>query len=198
VPGPVDRPAIDVTVTVPERDRYGKLANRGADGCHLGYDARRGPHFVYVESLQRLGTFIITEWRKASFTLCKRISADTPADYFDAKDLPIAPVTAAMLPRRYTAHSARSVGRHLAILMLGWPEVELTASRDMWDRLTASTPTVTLESTFRQPICRFTVSRTPPFRLSFHLCFRVPRCTGVCVFVPCGIFRGTCSSEWSR
>ena len=31
-------------------------------------------------------------------------------------------------------------------------------------------PTVTLESTFRQPICRFTVSRNPPFRLSFHLC----------------------------
>ena len=43
----------------------------------------------------------------------------------------------------------------------------------MWDRLTATTPTVTLESTFRQPIRRFTVSRTPPFRLSFHLCFRV-------------------------
>ena len=34
---------------------------------------------------------------------------------------------------------------------------------------------------------------TPPFRLSFHLCFRVVpkglyRC--VCVFVPCGILRG--------
>jgi hypothetical protein len=36
----------------------------------------------------------------------------------------------------------------------------------------------------------------PPCRLSFHLC--VSRCTGACVFVPCGIFRGTCSSEWSR
>ena len=45
--------------------------------------------------------------------------------------------------------------------------------RDMWDRLTASTPTVTLESTFRQPIRRFTVSRPTVFRLSFHLCFRV-------------------------
>ena len=33
--------------------------------------------------------------------------------------------------------------------------------RDMWDRLTASTPTVTPESTFRQPIRRFTVSRPP-------------------------------------
>ena len=50
----------------------------------------------------------------------------------------------------------------------------------MWDRLTASTPTVTLESTFRQPIRRFTVSRTPPFRLSFHLCFRVvPVCVSL-------------------
>ena len=33
--------------------------------------------------------------------------------------------------------------------------------RDMWDRLTAPTPTVTSESTFRQPIRRFTVSRPP-------------------------------------
>ena len=68
--------------------------------------------------------------------------------------------------------------------------------RDMWDRLTAPTPTVTLESTFRQPIRRFTVSRPPVLRLSFHLCFRVVPV--VCVFVPCGIFRGSCPSEWSR
>ena len=25
-----------------------------------------------------------------------------------------------------------------------------------------------------------------------------PRCTGVCVFVPCGILRAPCPSEWSR
>ena len=31
----------------------------------------------------------------------------------------------------------------------------------MWDRLTTPTPTVTPESTFRQPIRRFTVSRPP-------------------------------------
>ena len=68
--------------------------------------------------------------------------------------------------------------------------------RDMWDRLTAPTPTVTLESTFRQPTRRFTVSRPPPSRLSFHLCFRVVLV--VCVFVPCGILRGSCPSEWSR
>ena len=42
----------------------------------------------------------------------------------------------------------------------------------MWDRLTAPTPTVTPESTFQQPIRRFTVSR-PPLPLLFHLCFRV-------------------------
>ena len=52
-----------------------------------------------------------------------------------------------------------------------------------------SRSTLTADSPPRQPICRFTISRTPPFRLSFHLC--VSRCTGVCVFVPCGIFRGT-------
>jgi hypothetical protein len=62
---------------------------------------------------------------------------------------------------------------------------------------------VTADSVPRQPICRFTVSRPPPFRLSFHLC--VSRCTGarvfarlLPVFVPCGIFRGTCPSEWSH
>ena len=37
---------------------------------------------------------------------------------------------------------------------------------------------------------------TPPFRLSFHLCFRVVLV--VCVFVPCGILRGSCPSEWSQ
>ena len=43
------------------------------------------------------------------------------------------------------------------------------------------------------PFYRFS---TPPFRLSFHLCFRVVLV--VCVFVPCGILRGSCPSEWSR
>ena len=43
------------------------------------------------------------------------------------------------------------------------------------------------------PFYRFS---TPPFRLSFHLCFRVVPV--VCVFVPCGILRGSCPSEWSR
>ena len=68
----------------------------------------------------------------------------------------------------------------------------------MWDRLTAPTPTVTLESTFRQPIRRFTdysVSRPAPVPLVV-VSPVFPRCTGVCVFVPCGILRGSCPSEW--
>ena len=52
---------------------------------------------------------------------------------------------------------------------------------------------MTADSVPRQPICRFTISRTPPFRLSFHLC--VSRCTGV---FPVGSFVERGSSEWSR
>ena len=58
-------------------------------------------------------------------------------------------------------------------------EMPWAAPRDMWDRLTASMPTVTPESTFRQPIRRFTVSR-PPVPLVVSPVF--PRCTGcVCL-----------------
>ena len=85
-------------VTLPERDRNGKLGSRSADACHLGYDPRRGSHFAYVPNLQRLSSFIATEWREDSFTICKTISADTPVEYFESADLPIAPVTAAMIP----------------------------------------------------------------------------------------------------
>ena len=36
------------------------------------------------------------------------------------------------------------------------------------------------DSTSRHPVRRFTVSRPPPFRLSFHLCFRVvPVCVSL-------------------
>jgi hypothetical protein len=52
---------------------------------------------------------------------------------------------------------------------------------------------VTADSVPRQPTCRFTISRTPPFRLSFHLC--VSRCTGAC---PVGSSAERGSSEWSR
>ena len=107
----------DVTVTVPVRDRDGKLSKRGADGCHLGYDARRGAHFVYVESLKRLGTFTVTEWREYSFDACKRITADTPVEYRDVADLPIAPATATTVPRHHHARIAE-LHRPLDILLL--------------------------------------------------------------------------------
>lgn len=87
----------DVTVTLPDRDRHGKLGSRSVDGCHLGYDPRRGAHFVYCESMQRLSSFHVTEWRETSFEHCKRITSDTPVEYPEAFDLSIAPVTAAML-----------------------------------------------------------------------------------------------------
>jgi hypothetical protein len=52
---------------------------------------------------------------------------------------------------------------------------------------------VTADSVLRQPICRFTISRTPPFHLSFHLC--LSRCTGA---FPVGSSVERDSSEWSR
>ena len=68
----------DVTVSLPKRDIDGKVGMHSADGCHLGYDSRRNCHFVFCESLQRLTSCQITEWREESFLLCKRISSDTP------------------------------------------------------------------------------------------------------------------------
>ena len=55
---------------------------------------------------------------------------------------------------------------------------------------------MTADSSPRQPICRFTISRTPPFRLSFHLC--VSRCTGALSAFPVGSSVERDSSEWSR
>ena len=47
---------------------------------------------------------------------------------------------------------------------------------------------MTADSVPRQPICRFTISRTPPFPLVVSpVCVALYRC------VPCGIFRGTWS-----
>ena len=48
--------------------------------------------------------------RERSFKACKTITADTPVEYFEAADLPIAPITAAMVPRRFTARSANRAG----------------------------------------------------------------------------------------
>ena len=60
----------------------------------------------YVQTLQRLSSFTVTEWREDAYTVCKAITADTPVEYFDPVDLPIAPVTAGMMP--YCVHSRRS------------------------------------------------------------------------------------------
>ena len=92
----------DCTVATAIRDRDGKLGDRSADACHLGYDPRRGGHFCYVPSLSRLSSFTVSEWREDEFTICKAVTADTPVEYIDAHDLSVAPVTASMLPRRYS------------------------------------------------------------------------------------------------
>ena len=105
----------DVTVTVPQRDRHGKLGARGADGCHLGYDPRRNCHFVYVPSLQRIGSFVVTEWREYSFEHCRRITSDTPVEYYENDDLTISSVTSSLVPRRYRALAAV---RRLRVLVL--------------------------------------------------------------------------------
>ena len=108
----------DVTVAIPTRDRDGKLGNRSADGVHLGYDARRGAHFVYVPSLTRISTFTVSDWREDSFKLCKSITADTPVNYAQLSDLAVAPVTSAMLPRMHIPRGFAAAERVLHVLLL--------------------------------------------------------------------------------
>ena len=93
----------DVTVSLPKADVNGKIAEHSADGCHLGYDHRRKCHYVFVEKLQRLSSFTVREWREGSFTMCKRISSDTPVEYFEGHDLPFSSVTSTLVKHRYTA-----------------------------------------------------------------------------------------------
>ena len=116
----------DCTVSIPARDRNGKLGNRGADACNLGYDPRRGGHFCYVPSLQRISTFTVSEWRDESFTLCKTITADTPVEYIDARDLSIAPVTASMVPRRYSARAGAEIPPLDVVFLFGGTDEENT------------------------------------------------------------------------
>ena len=98
---------------------------------------------------------------------------------------------------RLTSPPRSPRGARVLLLLLNTTRTHSGPPRDMWDRLTTPTPTVTLESTFRQP-SRFAVLLflDPPVPLVVSPVF--PRCTGVCVFVPCGILRGSCPSEWSR
>ena len=109
----------DVTVTLPDRDRDGKLSTRSCDGCHLGYDSRRNAHFVYCPSLQRLSSFVVKEWREDSFSICHTISADTPVEYFEASDLSYGPRTGDLLPRRHRAgNAAHSANEQRRIVVL--------------------------------------------------------------------------------
>ena len=116
----------DCTVVIADRDRNGKLGNRSADACHLGYDARRGCHFCYAKSLNRLGSFQVSEWREDSFTIAKTITADTPVEYVDARDLEMAPVTSAMMPRRYTARAGTELKPLKVVFVFGGTEEENT------------------------------------------------------------------------
>jgi hypothetical protein len=100
----------DVTITVAKRDIDGKVGMHSADAVHLGYDPRRNCHFCFCESLQRLSSFTVKEWREDSFILCKRISADTPVEYFEAHDLPYSNVTSQLVPHRHTARARRELG----------------------------------------------------------------------------------------
>jgi hypothetical protein len=103
----------DVTVSLPDRDIDGKISTRSADAVHLGYDKRRNCHYVFCESLQRLTSCVVREWREDSFILCKRISADTPVEYFEAHDLPFSDVTSQLIPHRHTARARRELGQQI-------------------------------------------------------------------------------------
>ena len=94
----------DCSIRLQEADIHGKMGVRGADGVHLGYDWRRGCHFVFVPSINRLGSFTVTHWRPEEFKHCQGISADTPVNYReDGGDLRMSPETVTRVPLRRRA-----------------------------------------------------------------------------------------------
>ena len=93
----------DVAVHLTERDIKTKTGPTGADGCYLGRDLVRNCEFVYVPSLRRLGSFTVTSWLPDSFTICKRITSDTPVEYHQMDDLRFGPATADLLPKQMRA-----------------------------------------------------------------------------------------------
>jgi hypothetical protein len=111
----------DVTVHLSERDIKTKTGPTGADGCYLGRDLVRNCEFVYVPSLRRLGSFTATSWLPDSFTICKRITSDTPVEYHQMDDLRFGPATAVLLPkqmrasRQVAAMAAKKEGEEAAI-----------------------------------------------------------------------------------
>ena len=91
----------DVTIHLPERDRAGKVANRAADACYLGYDPSRRCHFCYCPTTHRIGSYQVSDWRSENkFSICKTLSSDTPVEYHQLDDLPMSPETAAIVPKR--------------------------------------------------------------------------------------------------
>ena len=100
----------DVTIRLQEPDISGKLAPRGVDGTHLGYDTRRNCHFCYLPEINRLGSFTVSHWRPESFKECQGIRSDTPVNYReDGNDLRVSPETESRIPkRRRTSAPARA------------------------------------------------------------------------------------------
>ena len=98
----------DATVRLQVTDVKGKVHVRGEDGCHLGYDRRRGCHFVFLPSINRLGSFVVTHWKPNSFLHCRGITFDTPVTYReDGGDLSMSPATVDRVPLRRRARTAR-------------------------------------------------------------------------------------------
>ena len=96
----------DVTVRLQETDVHGKVGQRGGEGCHLGYDRRRGCHFVFIPANNRLGSFVVTHWKPESFTHCRGITFDTPVTYReDGGDLRMSPDTVKRVPLRRRART---------------------------------------------------------------------------------------------
>lgn len=172
----------DVTVTIPTRDRAGKLGDRSADGCHLGYDPRRGAHFVFVPCLSRISTFTVSEWREESFTVCKGITADTPVNYPSLSDLPIAPITSSMLPRMHAGRAAVDAPRALHVMLLfpgpPVPHSIATLLRERGHSVTPYDIAICSGHDLRGAPLRKRVIDSVPY---FDFVFMCPPCTTACI-----------------
>ena len=102
----------DCTVQLMDIDVHGKMGVRGADGVHLGFDWKRGCHFVFIPSTNRIGSFTVTHWRPEEFKQCQGILADTPVIYRDdgGGDLRMGPVTVGRIPPRRRPGAQRAHG----------------------------------------------------------------------------------------
>ena len=69
----------------------------------LGRRFEKKTEWVPKPSLRRLGSFTVTSWLPDSFTICKRITSDTPVEYHQMDDLRFGPATADLLPKQMRA-----------------------------------------------------------------------------------------------